>query len=268
MSEKKYYWFKLKEGFFDEKQIKYLRKLPEGDKLIIVYLKMQLKSLRTEGLIKYDNIMPSNVEELAMILDEDVNIVALALKALEKTKAIEILDDGSLYMLAMQDLIGKEGASAERVRKFRERQNQLALHGNTSVTNCNTEIEIEKELELDIEKNIKKREKNVSMDALHAIIDAYTPNQQLSIELKNHLEVRKTKKSALTRRAVELSLQKLDSLVEKLPSYKQEEEKIKIVQQSIDSGWIGFFEIKNKQQPKPKTALKSSFGNLEEFYDN
>lgn len=150
MSEnKKYYWLKLKENFFEEKHIKYLRTLPDGDKLVIVYQKMQLKSLRTEGFIKYDQILPSNVEELAMILDEDTNAVRLAISALVKSGAVEILDDGSFYMLAMQDLIGKEGASAERVRKFRDRQKKLALPCNTDVTKCNTEIEIELEIEKD-----------------------------------------------------------------------------------------------------------------------
>ena len=167
MSEKKYYWLKLKESFFDEKQIKYLRKLPDGDKLIIVYLKMQLKSLRTEGLLKYDKILPSCEEELAMILDEDINIVKLTIGALIKTKAIEQLEDGSLYMLAMQDLIGKEGKSAERVRLFRERQkdkmlqcNEKMLQCNTDVTNCNADVtkcntEIEKEKEKEKEKDIQ-----------------------------------------------------------------------------------------------------------------
>ncbi len=167
MSEKKYYWLKLKESFFDEKQIKYLRKLPDGDKLIIVYLKMQLKSLRTEGLLKYDKILPSCEEELAMILDEDINIVKLTIGALIKTKAIEQLEDGSLYMLAMQDLIGKEGKSAERVRLFRERQkdkmlqcNEKVLQCNIGVTDCNDDVtkcntEIEKEIEKEKEKDIQ-----------------------------------------------------------------------------------------------------------------
>ena len=152
---KKYYWLKLKEGFFEEKQIKYLRKLPDGDKLVIAYLKMQLKSLKTEGFIKYDKILPSNIEELAMILDEDTNIINLMIGALQKVNAIEILDDGSFYMIAMQNLIGKEGESAERVRKFRERRNQKVLQCNIDVTNCNTEIEkdIDKEKEIEIEKD-------------------------------------------------------------------------------------------------------------------
>lgn len=153
---KKYYWLKLKEDFFDDKQIKYLRKLPDGDKLVIAYLKMQLKSLRTEGLLKYDKILPSSEEELAMILDEDENIVKFLISALLQVKAIEKLDDGSFYMIAMQELIGKEGRSAERVRNFRERQKQKLLQSNTNVTNCNTEIELELEKEIDDSEKISK----------------------------------------------------------------------------------------------------------------
>ena len=165
MGNKKYFWLKLKEDFFDEKQIKFLRSLPEGDKLVIVYLKMQLKSLRTEGFIKYDQILPSGEEELAMILDEDTNVVKLTVGALLRMGAVEKLDDGSFYMIAMQNLIGKEGESAERVRQFRKKQEQLALQCNTCVTKCNTEIEIDKEkeieqeIELDIEKDKKKNQK-------------------------------------------------------------------------------------------------------------
>lgn len=150
---KKYYWLKLKEDFFEEKQIKYLRSLPDGDKLVIAYLKMQLKSLKTEGFIKYDSVLPSNIEELAMILDEDTNIIQLMIKALEQTKALEILDDGSFYMIAMQDLIGKEGQSAERVRQFRARKKEELLQCNANVTKCNTEIEIDIEKEKEIEKD-------------------------------------------------------------------------------------------------------------------
>lgn len=174
---KKYYWLKLKEDFFEEKQIKYLRKLPDGDKLVIAYLKMQLKSLKTEGFIKYDSILPSNIEELSMILDEDINIVTLLIKALQQVGAIEILDDGSFYMIAMQDLIGKEGASAERVRKFRERQKQneiKMLPCNTNVTNCNTEIEKEKEKEIEIEKKIELDiEKDKKINKYNDVVEIY-----------------------------------------------------------------------------------------------
>lgn len=48
MSEKRYYWLKLYDTFFENKTSKYLRKLPDGDKILLVYLKLQLKLLKTE----------------------------------------------------------------------------------------------------------------------------------------------------------------------------------------------------------------------------
>lgn len=134
MAEKRYYWMKLNEEFFDEKHIKFLRTLPDGDKVVIVYLKMQLKSLRTEGFIKIDSILPSDIQELSLILDEDEKIVAFTIEALKKLNLIEIMKDG-FYMIALQELIGREGSSAERVRRFREKKKQQeALQSNATVT--------------------------------------------------------------------------------------------------------------------------------------
>ena len=121
-NEKKYFWLKLKENFFDDKQIKYLRSLPDGDKVVITYLKMQLKSLKTDGILKYDKLLPTCEEELALMLDEDINIVKFTINALLQINAIEILEDSTIYMIATQELIGKEGSSAKRMRKLREKQ--------------------------------------------------------------------------------------------------------------------------------------------------
>lgn len=134
---KKFYWLKLKEDFFDEKYIKALRKLPDGDALCIVYLKMQLKSLKTEGIIQYDHILPSAEEELALVLDEDVNVIRLTLQAIISMGLVERWENDALYMVAMQNLIGSETAVAERVRKHRKKQQLLQC--NTEVTKCNIE---------------------------------------------------------------------------------------------------------------------------------
>ena len=149
---KKYYWLKLKSDFFEEKYIKALRKLPQGDSLTITYLKMQLKSLRTEGILKYEGILPDCVSELALMLDEDENVVRLTVEALIKFGIVERWDDDSLYMCAMQELIGSESSSAERVRKHRMLQsNEKALLCNKDVIICNTEIEKEINTDIDTE---------------------------------------------------------------------------------------------------------------------
>lgn len=170
----KFYWLKLKDDFFEDKQIKYLLKLPSGSDMVIVYQKMQLKALKTEGLLRYDKILPSCSEELAMVLDADENIVKMTIAYLLKVGAVQELDDGSLYMFAMQELIGKEGDSAERVRRFREKQQAKALQCNGEVTNSNTEIE-----KRDKRKEIEKDK---------------TPNGVKATALKN-----KTEKSDVTK---------------------------------------------------------------------
>ena len=138
MSEKRYYWLKLYDSFFENKTSKYLRKLPDGDKILLVYLKFQLKLLKSEGIFVYENLCDNVVEEIALTLDEDVNIVKLLLAALDKTKTIEYLNENTFMLSEMQDLIGSEGSSAARVRKHRKKYK--ALQSNLPVTNGNDSV--------------------------------------------------------------------------------------------------------------------------------
>lgn len=138
MSEKRYYWLKLYDTFFDNKTSKYLRKLPDGDRILIVYLKLQLKLLKSEGVFIYENLCDSMADEIALTLDEDVNIVKFLLTALEKTKTIEYLNENTFMLSEMQDLIGSEGSSAARVRKHRKKYE--VLQSNISVTNGNAPV--------------------------------------------------------------------------------------------------------------------------------
>ncbi|MGN0805373.1 MAG: phage replisome organizer N-terminal domain-containing protein [Candidatus Coproplasma sp.] len=161
---KRYYWLKLKDDFFDEKYIKALRRLPQGDSLVIVYLKMQLKSLKTEGIIKYEGILPDCIEELAMVLDEDENIVKLAVEALIRFGAVERWENDTLYMSALQNLIGSETQGAERVRRHRalKAQERKALQCNGNVTECNIDIDIEKDKDIEIRGKRESTKKTAS----------------------------------------------------------------------------------------------------------
>ncbi len=97
------------------------------------------------------------------------------------------------------------------------------------------------------------------------LIDEYTENLQLREELKNHLAVRKAKKGALTNRAIELSFKELDKLTSKIPvndTGQIDDEKIKIVQQSILKGWIGFFPLKEDITYKPRSQNNNVFAEI------
>lgn len=156
---KKYYWLKLKSDFFTSKRIKKLRKVAGGDTYTIIYLKMQLSAIKTDGILQWTGVEDNFAAELALDLDENVEDVQMTLGFLLTNGLIETIDSKNYFLPYAVENTGKEGSSAERVRAFREREKAKLLQCNTDVTSCNTEIEkeIEKDIEQEIEKPKRKR---------------------------------------------------------------------------------------------------------------
>ena len=153
MSEpKRYFWLKLHKDFFQRKEIKRLRKIAGGDTYTIIYLKMLLRSIMSDGKLYFDGLEDDFASELALDLDEKEENVQITIQYLLKSGLLEMCSDEEYYLPDTKDSTGCETAVASRVRKHRERKK--ALQCNTDVTQvkqlCNGEIE--KELEIDIEK--------------------------------------------------------------------------------------------------------------------
>lgn len=146
MSGKRYYWFRLKEDFFQDKRIKRIRQMAGGDTYTIIFLKMQLKALRTDGYLYFDNVLDDFVEELALDIDESPDNVRFTIEYLLRVGLLEICPDGKTYYLTeLEQLIGSETATAQRVRDYRARRKQEAeaLQCNTDETKllqCNTDV--------------------------------------------------------------------------------------------------------------------------------
>ncbi|MCS4455160.1 phage replisome organizer N-terminal domain-containing protein [Clostridium botulinum] len=164
---KKYYWLKLKEDFFRQKEIKKLRKIAGGDTYTIIYLKMMLLSLKDEGKLFFEGLEDSFIDEIALEIDEDLENVKVTIMFLIKCRLIEELTENEFLMTKAYESIGSETQSAERVRRFRQRKK--ALLSNGEVTKSNTEIDIEKEREIDIEKDKIKIDWNKILEAWNAL---------------------------------------------------------------------------------------------------
>ena len=101
--------------------------------------------------------------------------------------------------------------------------------------------------------NKQKQGQKKQLEAnLHSLIETYTSNENLRELLKNHLDIRKQKKAAYTEHAVKLSLEHLNELA------VLDKEKIQIVKNSIMSGWVGFFPLKEDEKKKLKNAPVSA----------
>ena len=155
---KQYYWLKLKDDFVRDKRIKKLRRIAGGDTYTVIYLKMQLLSIKNNGVLIHDGIEDTFAEELALELDEDIDNIKVTLAFLQSNGMIEETQQDHYLMTETIKCIGSESKSAERVRKHREAKKQQALQCNTEVTQSNIEIDIEKEkdIEIELEQDIEK----------------------------------------------------------------------------------------------------------------
>jgi predicted phage replisome organizer len=159
---KRFYWLKLKEDFFKSKEMKKLRKIAGGDTYVIIYLKMQLISLRNDGKLYYDNIDDDFASELALELDEDVENVRVTVSFLEHCGLLECVSADEYFLTTIPDVTGSETASTIRSRKHRALQCNVDATSVQLECNKNATLEIEKEKELEIE--LESKEKRDTID--------------------------------------------------------------------------------------------------------
>ena len=189
---KKFYWLKLMNDFFTQPKIKKLRKIAGGDTYTIIYLKLQLISLKNEGKLYFEGIEENFIEEMALTIDEDPENVAVTVQYLLKQGLLKESSNDEYLLTETQTLIGRETESAERVRRYREKEkeqkalqcNGNVIKGNALVTSCNTEKEkeIEKELEIESEREIEPPKLTNE-----GLIEGLNPQDRLA-EMRKHIK--------------------------------------------------------------------------------
>ena len=193
---KKYYYLKLKDNFFDSDEMIVLESMPDGYIYSNILLKLYLRSLKYEGRLMFNERIPFNSTMLSQVTRHSVGDVEKAIQVFRDLELIEVLDNGAIYMLDIQNFIGKSSTEADRKRDYRQQikkeKDSLLLNDVTNVTtNVRTnvqkkgnkcpdkstpEIEIELEKELEIEKEDSKPSRKYSNEHL-----------RLAEKLKNNL---------------------------------------------------------------------------------
>lgn len=122
---KRYYWLKFQEDFFSSLRVKKLRKL--GSDYLIIYLKMQLFSLRNNGYLEFRGIEDTFAQELALELDEDADKVQLTLSFLQSCDLLEVRND-EFFLPYVELNTGSETASTIRSRESRANKGVALQH--------------------------------------------------------------------------------------------------------------------------------------------
>ena len=129
MVEKKYYWLKLTETFFEDDTVLYMESQANGEKYSNFYLKLCLKSLRTNGrLIRLvgETLIPHDAASLARLTGCDIDTVRAAMQLFQSIGIVQISEIGEIYLPQVQEMVGSETDKAKMMRRLRaERANQL-----------------------------------------------------------------------------------------------------------------------------------------------
>ena len=240
-------WIKVATKVFDNRKIRQIEKMPEGDTIIVIWFKLLCLAgnINDNGMIYFTEEMPYTDEMLATEFNRPTQIIKLALNVFQKFKMIELIDD-VLYISSWEKYQNIEGLekireqTKKRVAKHRELKalEECNVTSNVTVTQGNaTDIE----LELDIDKDIDKDKDINNNTSFQKQVFGYWVNKSLNNSaLTKHTKLTKDMDNALK------SIKKLYSV-----------DKCK---ELIDRFCIIFEEKKNTDYPLKKRTLQEFFG--------
>ena len=245
-------WIKITTDMFDNRKIKHLRRLPDGNNIVLIWVMLLTMAGRcnANGMIFLTENIPYTPKMLADELDFEEATVQLALNVLDRLNMI-VTDNGFFSIAGWNEYQNIEGMEKireqNRVRQAKFKAKQKALPSNVTdnvtVTEGNA---IDKERE---EKKEKKKKE----------IKVFSDDSELNQAILAFMEFRKSIKKPMTDHAVELLINKLNGMTTYIP------EQVEIINQSIMNGWQGVFPLKN-DQAKTGFQKQTKAEELDDFY--
>lgn len=250
-------WIRINTDMFDNSKIKYIRTLPSGNDLVVIWVMLLTKAgkCNSNGFIFLTENIPYTADMLAAEFGFEINTINLALNTFANLNMIQ-LEDSKILITGWEEHQNIEGLekireqTRKRVARHREK---LALEGS-NVT-CNVTVTQSNATDKNKNKNKKRKEedkdinnkKEKNKSGLDEIINNYTSNSELVETLQDFLKMRKSQKKPMTDRALKTLLKKLDTLA------TSDKEKIERLEESICNCWLTVYPKKNfnnKQKSK------------------
>ena len=157
---RKYYYLKLKENFFDSDSIVLLEDMKDGILYSNILLKLYLKSLKNGGKLQLDEHIPYTAQMIATLTRHQIGTVERALEIFRQLGLVEQLDSGAFYMTDIELMIGQSSTEAERKRAARLENKALFTALDKRRTFVRLSSTRDRDKERDRYRDRKKRERN------------------------------------------------------------------------------------------------------------
>lgn len=177
---KKYYYMRLNENYFDSETQVLLESMPDGYLYSNILLKLYLKSLKNDGRLMFNEKIPYSPQMIATITRHQIGTVEKSLKIFKELNIIDVIDTGAIYMLDIQNFIGKSNTEADRKRAYRKR-----IENEKGHLSLKCPLEIEKEIEIEIEIEKEQEIKEIEINKIYKYIEDNFGRILTPIEIQN-----------------------------------------------------------------------------------
>ena len=255
-------WIKITTDIFDDEKILLIESLPDSYAIIVVWFKLLCLAGKqnNSGVFIMNNRVAYTDKMLATIFRMKETTVTMALQTFEQFGMVEIID-GVITIpnwgkhQSLDQLENRKEYMRNYMREYREKQKALTSC-NDSKPSCkpNNKPNV-RQADKEEDKEKKKRKKKETK--------IFTDVPELNQAILAFVEFRKSIKKPMTDHAIDLLIQKLNSMTNDIW------EQVEIINQSIMNGWQGIFPLKDKTQPqnaKPAYAKKTKADELDDFY--
>lgn len=269
-------WVKLTVNMFDNRKIKHLRKLPDGNNIVLIWVMLLTMAGRCNagGMIFLTENIPYTTKMLADELDFEENTVALALNALEQFNMI-VTDNGYFTIAGWEEYQNIEGMEKireqNRLRQQKWYDKQKALQApnvipNVRLTQPNA-IDIDKEE--DIKTKIKEKEKKektspkeTNTTLFERIYLDYCLSENLISKLREWMKYKSERKDEYAEQGLRTLLRRIENKY--LEFHKQDQTICELIDESMSNLWKGI--IFDRLKAPAQTETKGSF-ETDEFFE-
>lgn len=167
--ETKFYWLQFKEDFFEEDAIEWIEEQPNGKEYCLFYLKLCLKSLKSNGILIRkvgELLIPYDNKKLADMTKTNFDTVVIAMKLLVEIGLIKILENGELYITQVENMIGSQSKSAFKKQQQRLSKKEQIVEVDKCPPKCPPKIDIE----IEQENRDKVKDKEIDIVVEHPIL--------------------------------------------------------------------------------------------------
>lgn len=259
-------WIKITTDMFDNRKLKHLRRLPDGNNIVLIWVMLLTMAGRCNagGMIFLTENIPYTAKMLADELDFEENTVLLALNALEQLNMI-VADSGFFKVAGWDEYQNVDGLekikeqTRRRVAAHRERQKALPDGMTSGNVTCNVTVTqsnaTDKEKELDID--IKKEDKRKSVkETTRDIFDRLLPEYDLSVMLQEKMTEWITYKTERKEPYKEQGMKTLLRQVENNASKYGSQALCSLIDDSMANGWKGIIFDRLAQGEKNQYGIR------------